>query len=100
MGHVERACQEGTLDFAELLDATRATAAVNTTDLRRLVRHLRELARQGPVGPTAVVVGDDLTFGIVRMLGTLSQDFFAVRPFCSRAEAEAWLDEVAAQPSG
>jgi hypothetical protein len=102
VSHLERAFQENTIDFAELFDATRATPAILTSELRRVVRHLWKLASQSAVGPAAVVVADDLSFGLVRMLGILMEDVCAVRPFRSLAEAEAWLDGLAAsrQPGG
>ena len=58
------------------------------------VERLRELGRVNALGPTAVVVGNDVSYGILRMLETLVEDFCDVRPFRNRAEAEGWLETM------
>ncbi|HZE18882.1 MAG TPA: hypothetical protein VE402_02060, partial [Candidatus Angelobacter sp.] len=56
-----------------------------------IVETLRRLGRKGALGPTAVLVSNDVTYGMLRMIETLVGDVAAVRPFRERAEAEKWL---------
>lgn len=100
--HVERQRDEGILPLHELLDASGATAAFAAPEVRRLVELVRSLAGRHALGPVAVVVGNDLAYGLMRMLGILVEDLCDIRPFRDRAEAEAWLDAIPAPrpPSG
>lgn len=88
------------LAYRELIDASGATANFDATDARKLVGVVRHLASQGPFGPTAIIVSDDVSFGMIRMLGTLLDDVCALRPFRvnERAEAEQWLEAAAIAP--
>ncbi|HEY6147960.1 MAG TPA: hypothetical protein VIZ69_09690 [Thermoanaerobaculia bacterium] len=53
-----------------------------------------ELGRVHALGPTAVIVCNDVSYGILRMLETLVEDVCDVRPFRDRADGEAWLQSV------
>jgi hypothetical protein len=46
------------------------------------------------LGPTAVVVGDDAAFGMMRMFQMLLEDVALLRPFRVLADAEDWLREI------
>jgi hypothetical protein len=43
------------------------------------------------LGPTAVLVSDDVAFGVIRMLEVLVEDICEVRSFRDEQEARAWL---------
>ena len=92
MDHLERERDDGGLPLPELGDATRATVALSPEEVGRVVSRLRELGRDHALGATAVVVGDDLSFGVLRMLEALVADVCDVRPFRGRGEAERWVD--------
>ena len=79
------------LAYRELIEASRATVAFSTSDVRETVEILRAYAREGVLGPTAIVVGNDLAYGMIRMLGILLEDVCELRPFRARQEAEEWL---------
>ena len=97
--HLDELKAAGVLSWSELVDGTGATAAVTPAEVRRVVEFLRDLAEEYPLGATALVVGDDATFGMARMLGTLAEELCDVRPFRRREDAEAWLDSVANRSS-
>ncbi len=82
------------LPLHEFIDAARATADLSSNDVRAIVERLRQLGRLHALGPTTVVVGDDVSYGILRMLEVLVEDVCDVRPFRDRAEAEAWLETI------
>ena len=86
---VER--REGGLQYKELIDARQASPAVSGADVRSIVSWLDAFAREHLLGPTAVVVSTPVAFGMLRMLGFLSEDFCTIRPFLDLAEAEKWL---------
>lgn len=81
------------LGYRELIDASEATSEFCSEDARRLVELLKHLGSQGVLGPTAVIVSNDLNYGVLRMLEMLLDDVCKVRPFraAQRAEADKWL---------
>jgi hypothetical protein len=89
--HLEEERHAGALAYRELIDGSKAVVAFSTQDVRAIVELLRELGRQGELGPTAVVVADELAFGMLRMLQMLVDDVCMIRPFRSLADAEVWL---------
>jgi len=92
--HLAEERHAGALPYPEIIDASQAVAAFSSQDGRTLVDLLRELGQQGVLGPTAIVVADDVTYGMLRMLQTLVEDVCLVWPFRSFPEAEAWLQRV------
>ena len=94
MAHLGKERDEDGLPFHELIEASRVTLTLSPSEVRQIVDRLRELGRRHALGPTAVIVGDDVSYGMLRMLETLVEDVCDVRPFRNRTEAEEWLDEV------
>ena len=91
------------LGYRELIDASGAYPTLSPADIRTVVEILRDLGRKGALGPTAIVVPDDVTYGMCRMLEMLVDDVCDIRPFriSERAEAEQWLATAAIRgPSG
>jgi hypothetical protein len=84
----------------ELVDGTAAEPAFTPAEVRRIVEVLRDLAATSRIGPTAVLVGSDFAFGMMRMLEILLGDVAPVRPFRKRDEAEAWLVGASARVEG
>jgi len=79
------------LPYPELVEARNAIPAFTSAEVRIIVDLLRELGREDKLGPTAVIVGSELAFGMMRMLGILSEDVCAIQPFWNREEGESWL---------
>lgn len=94
LAHLEMEQLDDGLALHELIEATNATSVLSAAEVRGVVERLRELGRVSGLGPTAVVVGNDVSYGILRMLETLVEDVCDVRPFRHRAEAEAWLETI------
>jgi hypothetical protein len=91
--HLDGERIRGGLPYREFIDATRARAAFEAADVRSIVEMLRRLGRQKALGPTAVVVSDDVSYGMLRMVEILLGDIAAVKPFRAGEELEArqWL---------
>jgi hypothetical protein len=89
--HLTAEHADGGLGYPELVDATSAAIDLSTDDIHALVSRVRKLAQTEAMGPTAVLVGSDVDYGVMRMVEMLAEPHAAVRPFRDRAEAEAWL---------
>jgi len=94
VAHLEKERDDSGLPFPELIEATGAKVALDAAEVRQVVERLRDLGYHNALGPTAVVTVDDFSYGIMRMLETLVEDFCDVRPFRSRSDAEEWLDTI------
>ena len=91
--YFQRVSGEPWFPAASLTDVREAHASMPSTDVRAIAALLRRL---GPVLrgiPLAVLVGSEVAFGLVRMLGLLLDDDVNVRPFRSAQSALAWLRE-------
>jgi hypothetical protein len=95
VAHLEQERDDGGLPLLEFIDATQAVVDLSAAEVRQLVELLRQLGQRNALGPTAVLVGDDLSYGIGRMVESLVEDVCDVRPFRDLAEAEQWLDAIA-----
>src|SRR5690242_17613557 len=76
------------LGYRELIDAGAATATLSSAEVRSVVATLRDLGRKGDFGPTAIIVSDDVTYGICRMLEFMLDDVCDVRPYRVSERAE------------
>lgn len=97
VAHIDAERSRGLLDRPELIDATGATAAFTADEARDLYELVHEIRETQGLGPVAVLVKDDLTYGMVRMLGMLVDRVTPVHPFRQRAAAINWLE---ARPGG
>jgi hypothetical protein len=77
--------------YEELIDARNATAKFSSEEVRKFVKVLERLGRESRLGPTAVVVSDDVTYGMVHMLGMLVDETCAIAPFHNLDDAKRWL---------
>jgi hypothetical protein len=94
--HLDRERTDGVLGLPEFVDATQATAAFSSDEVHRLLERLRILRRNGELGPAAVLVANELSYGMLRMLEILTAGVCDVRPFRDRTAAESWLESQAA----
>jgi hypothetical protein len=92
--HLTEEHRDKGLAYREFIEASGATAEFSPADVRRTVGLLRAYAQQGALGPTAIVVGNDCAYGMMRMLAILLEDVCALQPFRTRPEAEEWLAEA------
>jgi hypothetical protein len=92
--HMVQEGEEGGLAYRELVDASRAVPLMTTTDARATVEILKTMALQGMLGPTAVIVPNEVGYGLVRMVEILLDGVAEVRPFRKEeaAEAREWLN--------
>lgn len=90
--HIEEEERSDSLPYAELIIATDATAAFSTAEVRWIVEYLRGRRRISALGRTAIVVRNETTFGMLRMLSILLEEVAETGVFRNEAEAVKWLD--------
>ena len=98
--HLDAEFRAGGTTYPEIIDATCASVAFGPADVRAIVATIRRMASEGCFGPTAVIVGNEVGYGMMRMLGTLLEDVADVRPFRpgDRAAGESWVTAAACRP--
>lgn len=97
--HLLEESAHGGLPYFELIDARTYKPEFSAGEVRDIVALLRCLGESNELGPTAIVVGSPVGFGMLRMLEILSEDVCAIRPFWTIEEAETWLQQLRmAQP--
>jgi hypothetical protein len=91
--HLVQERQGGGLPYREIIDASKATPNCSTADARATVDLLKSLGSEGRLGATAVIVPNDVSYGLMRMVEILLEGIAEVRPFHTNemAEAEGWL---------
>ena len=99
--HLSREASEGALPCRELFDASAACTDVTQHEVRELAGHISTLAKNGSLGPTAIVTQNDVFFGMARMFQILSElqggPSFGV--FRKRDEALEWLLRIPPGPT-
>ena len=92
--HLAQERREGGLAYREFIDASDAEPLMNTKDARATVELLKTLAGQGLLGPTAVIVPNEMAYGLVRMVEILLDGVAEVRPFrkAEAVDAREWLN--------
>jgi hypothetical protein len=98
VAHLKGEQADGVLGLPEFVDATRATAVFSSDEVHHLLERLRILRRAGDLGPAAILVGNELSYGMLRMLEILTDGVCDVRPFRDQAAAESWLASKASSP--
>jgi len=101
LAHLDDEERQGNLGVSELFDARASTTDLTANQVRELVDRMSRHAREGGLGPTALVTQNDLVFGMARMYSILSEDFDPRFRVCRDIEsAERWLDAGAPPESG
>src|SRR4051794_22358486 len=89
--HLKAEVGESGQAYPEMIDATQATAVFTSVEARQVVNTVRQIGEKSKLGPTAVVVSDDITYGMLRMLSILLEDVCSVQVFRQMDDAERWL---------
>ena len=89
--HLKAEVGESGQTYPEMVDATQAKAVFTPVEARQVVNNMRQIGEKSKLGPTAVVVSDDITYGMLRMLSILLEDVCAIQVFRQKDEAERWL---------
>ena len=90
--HMNADVEPGVAAYSEIFDCTGATTDVTAADVRMLVMHRAEVAREQSPGPVAIVAETDLFFGLFRIFEMLTEDLRPINVFRDTLAAEIWLD--------
>jgi len=90
--HLMKEREQGALAYREFVDASGAEPMLSTADARATVDLIKTMG--GRSGPTAVIVPNEVAYGLMRMIEILLDGLTEVRPFRKDevAEARRWLD--------
>jgi hypothetical protein len=90
--YISAVAAAGGLPYRKLFDATYVTpGALRLAELRAFSRKVLDLAKAGPIGPIAIVVGSELEQEMAELFGKTD----AGRPlaiFSDVSKAREWLD--------
>jgi hypothetical protein len=89
--HLKQEELKNGLPYSELIDATGATTAFSADEIRRIADYIRVLGHNHKLGKAAIIVKDDVTYGMSRMLCILLEDVIETNVFRDKAEAINWL---------
>ena len=89
--HLNREELKNEFPYSELIDATGATFVFSADEARRLADYIRILGHNHKLGKAAIIVKDDITYGMTRMLGLLLEDVIETNVFRDKAGAINWL---------
>lgn len=95
--HLFHQKREGGLGYPTLVDLRGAGVPTAPADLQQITEVLRDLGRDGPIGPAAVVVSSDANLDLMRVLEDMQRNLRKVKMFRDEAEARAWLRDSAAK---
>jgi hypothetical protein len=96
--HLDIEQRDHNLGRPELVDARGATTDLTADQVRRLVQRATNMLRAVDLGPTAIVVDDDVAFGMARMYSLLADGAGVVaEAFRDLESATCWLDRMAAE---
>lgn len=89
--HLKAEERSNCLSYSELLVATDATADFSPAEVRWIVEFLRGIGRAHALGKTAMVVRNEITYGMLRMLSILLEEIVETAVFRNKTEAVEWL---------
>jgi hypothetical protein len=91
--HLDEEAAAKALGYREIVDASAASTNLTSEEARKLARRLETMMRNGPLGPTAIVTTNDVSFGMARMLAILCELWSGpqVAVFRSLDEGLDWL---------
>jgi hypothetical protein len=95
LAHFQDARSRQTLPYTEFIDVRRVTSPwLSSADLWQAASVVRSFKNDDYLGPRAVLVGNELTFGLTRMFANLLGDYFPIQIFRDADQAQAWLAQA------
>lgn len=99
LGHLEAVQKENALSYPELIDANGAERpSLSATDVWKAASAVRNRSLPKEIGPRAVIVHDDLQYGLTRIFTNIVSGHFPIEAFRDQEKAEAWLAEWSRPP--
>jgi hypothetical protein len=94
--HLDEEDSAKALGYREIIDASAASTDLTSKEAKQLAWRLETLMRSGPLGPTAIVTTNDVTFGMARMLAIFCELWSGpqIGVFRSFDEGLNWLAHI------
>jgi hypothetical protein len=92
LGHLDAVRRDEALAYVELIDARDAARPfLSATEVWRAASAVLNIKISTPFAPRAVILGDDVTFGLTRIFTNLVSGQIPIEAFRDEAKAEEWL---------
>src|SRR5689334_9430288 len=86
-GHILKQRDAGVVTYRELFDGRAGEVEFAAADTPRIVELMRNLMKEGPIGPKAVIAPAGYVFGVSRMIEMLAEEFCEIKIFRDEGEA-------------
>jgi hypothetical protein len=93
--HALQRFRQGFERYAQILDVREAFLDYSSEEALQLAHFLLELSEGTPPSPTVVVVADDYSFGMARMVSALNGVNYPLHVVRDMEEAERWIGAAA-----
>ena len=91
VAHYEERDAIGATVYDQLSDLRDARVSINTAQVERLATGILRKAKTYRLGRVAIVVSDDVSFGMSRMFSAMVSPEYTINVFRSHTEAREWL---------
>jgi hypothetical protein len=92
LDHLNALCREEALEYLELIDARHtARPFMSPTEVWRAAIAVLSTKVPKPIAPRAIILHDDVTFGLARIFTNIVSGRIPVQAFRDEAKAEEWL---------
>lgn len=92
LGHLDAVRRDDALPYVELIDARDAAkSCLTATDIWRAAKLVLNTKVNTSFGPRAVILRDDVTFGLTRIFTNIVSGQIPIEAFRDEAKAEEWL---------
>jgi hypothetical protein len=90
--HLDALCREEAVAYTELIDARESGRPfLSPTEVWRAARAVLNTSVSTPFGPRAIILRDDVTFGLARIFTNIVSGHIPIEAFRDEARAEEWL---------
>jgi hypothetical protein len=92
VGHLDAVRREEAVPYVELIDARNVSQShLTPTELWRAAKLVLNIKVDTAFGPRAVILRDDVTFGLTRIFTNIVSGQIPIEAFRDEARAEEWL---------
>ncbi len=99
LGHLDAVRRDEALPYVELIDARNVgQSLLSATDIWRAAKLVLNTKVNASYGPRAVILRDDVTFGLTRIFTNIVSGRIPIEAFRDEAKAQEWLARWSRSP--
>jgi hypothetical protein len=95
--HVAHMKRDGGLAYPRIVESRGAGLPADPGDFQKLADMLRDLSKEGAIGPAAIIVSSVADVERMRVLENMLASYCPVKAFRTEEDARAWLQEISAE---